>query len=81
MEKLTEQQKLEQRRLGPVNKAAFRFMVGLATVLFKKKYGVSFTYADDIRPYRGKPYIVVSNHASRVDYVFCLLYTSDAADE
>ena len=70
MEKLTEQQKLEQRRLGPVNKAAFRFMVGLATVLFKKKYGVSFTYADDIRPYRGKPYIVVSNHASRVDYVF-----------
>ena len=70
MDKPTVQQKLEQRKLKPVNPAAFRFMVGLATVLFKKKYNVHFTCVDDITPYHGKPYIVVSNHASRMDYVF-----------
>lgn len=70
MDKPTVQQKLEQRKLKPVNPAAFRFMVGLATVLFRKKYNVHFTCVDDITPYHGKPYIVVSNHASRMDYVF-----------
>ena len=69
-EKLTEQEKLEKRALKPVNKTAFRALVHVANALFKKKYGVNFTYADDIKPYLGKSYVVVSNHASRIDYVF-----------
>ena len=31
---------------------------------------MNFTYADDIKPYLGTSYVVVSNHASRIDYVF-----------
>lgn len=50
MDKPTVQQKLEQRKLKPVNPAAFRFMVGLAMVLFRKKYNVHFTCVDDITP-------------------------------
>ena len=69
-EKLTEQEKLEKRALKPVNKTAFRALVHVANALFKKKYGVNFTYADDIKPYLGTSYVVVSNHASRIDYVF-----------
>ena len=69
-EKLTEQEKLEKRALKPVNKTAFRALVHVANALFKKKYGVNFTYVDDIKPYLGKSYVVVSNHASRIDYVF-----------
>ena len=69
-EKLTEQEKLEKRTLKPVNKTAFRALVHVANALFKKKYGGNFTYADDIKPYLGTSYVVVSNHASRIDYVF-----------
>lgn len=69
-EKMTEQEKLEKRQLKPVNRTAFHALVHVANALFKKKYGVNFTYVDDITPYRGKSYVVVSNHASRIDYVF-----------
>ena len=70
MDKPTIKQSIDNCKLRPVNKLKFRFMVGVANTLFRKKLGVSFTYVDDIKPYRGKPYIVVSNHASREDYVF-----------
>lgn len=70
MDKPTIKQSIDSCKLKPVNKLKFRVMVGVANTLFRKKLGVSFTYVDDITPYRGKPYIVVSNHASREDYVF-----------
>lgn len=70
MDKPSLREKVDSCKLKPVNKLKFRVMVGVANTLFKKKLGVSFHYADDIKPYRGKPYIVVSNHASREDYVF-----------
>lgn len=70
MDKPTIKQSIDSCKLKPVNKLKFRVMVGVANTLFRKKLGVSFTYVDDIKPYRGKPYIVVSNHASREDYVF-----------
>lgn len=66
----TEQEKLASRALRPVPAARFRFMVKVAETLFRKKYGVNFSYDDDITPYKGKSYVVVSNHASRIDYVF-----------
>ncbi|MEG1633781.1 MAG: lysophospholipid acyltransferase family protein [Oscillospiraceae bacterium] len=67
---MTEQEKLDTRRLHPVNKTLFRAMALLTRLLFKKKYGVTFTYAIDRAQYRDKPYVLVSNHASRADYVF-----------
>ena len=71
MEKLSEQQKLEKRQLHPVNRALYGF---LANVVVKgalvKKYNAHFTYVDDVSKYRGQSYVVVSNHASRMDYVF-----------
>lgn len=70
MDKPSLREKVDSCKLKPVNKLKFRVMVGVANTLFRKKLGVSFHYADDIKPYRGKPYIVVSNHASREDYVF-----------
>ena len=69
-ERLTEQEKLEKRALHPVNRAAFRAITLLSRALFYKKYGVSFSYDIDPADYRGKPYVLVSNHASRADYVF-----------
>ncbi len=67
---MTEQEKLEKRQLKPVPSLAYRMVAKLATVLFIKKYNVNFSYADDIGPYKGKAYVIVSNHASRIDYVF-----------
>ena len=71
MDKPTLQQELEKRRLHPVSPTLYRF---LANVVVKgalvKKYNAHFTYADDISPYLGKSYVVVSNHASRNDYVY-----------
>lgn len=38
-------------------------------ILFFKKYGVKVTFKKDFRKEVG-PYIVISNHASRLDYIF-----------
>ena len=71
MDKPTLQAELESRQLHPVNRALYGF---LANAVVKgalvKKYNAHFTYKDDIERYRGRSYIVVSNHASRMDYVF-----------
>lgn len=67
---MTEQEKLEKRVLKPVPPLPYRMVFALGTTLFMKKYGVNFTYDDDLTPYKGKSYVVVSNHASRIDYVF-----------
>ena len=69
-DRLTLQEELEKRTLHPVNKAAFRAITLLSRALFYKKYGVTFRYHIDPAEYRGKPYVLVSNHASRADYVF-----------
>ena len=68
---LSEQQKLESRRLHPVNPLLYGFL-GRVVVqgALVKKYNAHFTYKDDVSAYRGKSYVVVSNHASRMDYVF-----------
>ena len=55
MDKPTLKQSIDNCKLKPVNKLKFRFMVGVANTLFRKKLGVSFTYVHDIKPYRGKP--------------------------
>ena len=69
-EKLTEQQKLEKRKIHRTPTFLFRFMSRLSKFLYYKKCGVSYTYNIDLKPFRGKPYVVVSNHASRLDHAF-----------
>ncbi len=69
-ERLTEQEKLEARRLHPAPALPFRAITLLSKALFKKKYGVTFEYSIDLKEYRGKPYVVVANHASRADYIY-----------
>ena len=71
MDKPTLQQELERRKLHPVNPLFFRFLANVIVKgVLQKKYNAHFSYADDIKPYMGKSYVVVSNHASRMDYVF-----------
>ncbi len=67
---LTEQEKLERRRIHPVNRTAFRAITLLSRILYYKKLGVHFDYKVDLAQYRDKPYVVVANHASRLDHVF-----------
>ena len=71
MDKLTVQQELEKRKLHPVSPLIYRFL-GRVVVngVLAKKYNAHFTYVDDVSKYRGQSYVVVSNHASRMDYVF-----------
>ncbi len=38
--------------------------------LFEKKLNVHYEYRIDLKDYRKGPYIVVSNHASRLDYIY-----------
>lgn len=71
MGKPTLQQELEGRSLRPVSPLLYRLLAKVVVQgMLVKKYNAHFSYADDIRPYLGKSYVVVSNHASRMDYVF-----------
>ncbi len=71
MDKPTVQQELESRKLHPVSPFIYR-LLGRVVVngFLAKKYNAHFTYVDDVTKYRGQSYVVVSNHASRMDYVF-----------
>jgi len=67
---LTIDQQLQSRKIEPVGKLPYRFMTIVSRVLFFKKYNVHFDYKVDLKPYRNTSYVVVSNHASRADYVY-----------
>jgi 1-acyl-sn-glycerol-3-phosphate acyltransferase len=68
--KKTLQRELMERnvRLPP----AFIYVVlgYLWRLLFKRRLNVHFEYRIDLKKYRRSPYIVVSNHASRLDYIY-----------
>lgn len=65
---LTNEQKMYQRKIKKPN-----FIYGLLGGVWKafmyKKYNVHYTFREDFKKEKG-PYIVVSNHASRLDYIF-----------
>ncbi len=69
-EKMSLQEKLESRSIDPVPALPYRFMTKVSKILFYKKYGVNFTYNVDLTPYRNTPYVLIANHASRLDYEF-----------
>ena len=71
MAEATLQEQLEHRKLHPVSKPLYGFLANVVVKLvLARKYNVHFTYKDDVSKYRGQSYVVVSNHASRMDYIF-----------
>ncbi len=65
--------KLERKRIGHPAALLYIILIRIWMLFLNKKLGVSFTYK--ARPSKDKnPYVLVSNHASRVDY----LYTAPA---
>ncbi|HWR23238.1 MAG TPA: lysophospholipid acyltransferase family protein [Feifaniaceae bacterium] len=71
-EKQTLQQKLSARRLKQPPALLYRVLVTALRALFQKKLGVSVEREIDLNGYKG-PYIVVANHASRLDYIYAAM--------
>ena len=68
-QKLTVAQKIHSRKMKTPPAFIYRVLGGIWKMLFTKKYGVEVEFKTDFRKEKG-PYIVVSNHASRADYIF-----------
>lgn len=68
-EKLTLQQKLVRRKIKQPPALIYLLLANIWKLLFIKKLGVSFQYNIDLKQCKGQ-YIVVSNHASRLDYIY-----------
>jgi len=71
--KLTTQQKLARRKIGKPNYLIYRLLIfAIVKLMFEKKLGVNFTYKVNPKDFKG-PFIVVGNHASRMDYIYSSL--------
>ena len=68
-QKQTLQQKLAARKLSPPSALIYRILVTVMRMLYKKKLGITIEHEVDLKQYQG-PYIVVANHASRLDYLY-----------
>lgn len=68
-EKLTLKEKVESRHIKKPPVFLYLFLANLWKMIFIKKYKVHFDYKINPKDYKG-PYIVVSNHSSRVDYLY-----------
>ena len=69
-ERMTLQQKLAQRELRLPPAFVYILLGYLWRLLFLRRLNVHFEYKVDLREYRKGPYIVVTNHASRLDYIY-----------
>ena len=67
--KKTLAEKLHSQKIHQPPAFLYILLANIWKLLFVKRLGVSFEYRVDPRKYTG-PYIVVSNHASRVDYLY-----------
>ncbi len=68
-EKMTLEQKLHSRRIKSPPAFIYRLLANIWRLMFVKKLGFTWEYRADPRKETG-PYIVVSNHASRMDYIY-----------
>ena len=68
-EKLTLSKKLKLKKIKTPPTFIYRLLGGIWRLLFEKKYGVEYVFEADPRKDKGA-HIVVSNHASRADYIF-----------
>ncbi len=66
----TLQERLAARTIRRPPAIVYLALANIWKALFIKKLGVRFEYRIDLRDYRDGPYIVVSNHASRLDYIY-----------
>ncbi len=71
-EKQTLQQKLAARKLKQPPALIYRILVTVLRLLFEKKLRITIDREVDLQQYKG-PYIVVSNHASRLDYLYATM--------
>ncbi len=71
-QKPTLQQKLAARKLKSPPAFLYRILVFVLRVLFEKKLNITIGRDVDLAAYKG-PYIVVGNHASRLDYIYAAL--------
>lgn len=67
--KLTLEEKLAQRKLHRPPLFIYLILGYIWKALFTKKLHVSYHYNINLKEYKG-PYFVISNHASRVDYLY-----------
>ncbi len=67
--KQTLKQKLTSRKIKKPPYVIYNILGRIWQVMFSKKYGLHVEYKYDFRKEKG-PYIVISNHASRQDYIF-----------
>jgi len=67
--KMTIAEKLHSHKIRKPPALLYLLLANIWKLLFEKRLGITYTYHTDPRTYDG-PYIVVSNHASRVDYVY-----------
>lgn len=70
--KRTLQQKLASRKISPPFKPLYLILVLVMRLLYQKRLAVSIRREIDLKGYKG-PYIVVSNHASRYDYLYAVM--------
>ncbi len=68
-ERKTLQEKLASRRVKKPPLLIYLLLANIWKVIFMRKYNINYHYEINIKDYKG-PYIVVSNHASRVDYLY-----------
>ena len=72
-QKLTLQEKLEKKKMRKPPAIIYLILINIWRLFLNKKLGIKFTF--NVRPSKDKnPYLLISNHASRVDY----LYTAPA---
>lgn len=63
-------EKLRARKIGRPPLVPYLALGYIWKLLFEKKLNVRYDYKIDLKDYRKGPYIVVSNHASRLDYIY-----------
>lgn len=68
MEKLTNEKKLYKRKTKQPN-FIYNLLGGVWKAFMYKKYNVHYTFKTEFVQKKG-PYIMISNHASRADYIF-----------
>lgn len=66
----TLQQKLASRKIGRPPAGVYQILGYLWRLMYQRRLNIHFDYRIDLRDYRKGPYIVVSNHASRLDYIY-----------
>lgn len=68
-DKLTQAQKLHRRHIKRPPAIIYRILARVWQLMYQKRLGLTFEYKINPKEIKG-PFIVVSNHASRLDYIF-----------